>query len=148
MQDHDDLEKNELLGEILLRRKLVTAEQLKKALEVQQKEGGYIGETLVRLGYIDEKDVVAALIVQCNFPYIAVDKYEIERSILQLVPKETATKYLLVPLDRVGDVLSIVMVNPLDKAVRAELHRLTQYRIAPFIATRAEIEKAINRWYV
>src|SRR5436853_2058718 len=115
MQDHDDLEKNELLGEILLRRKLITAEQLKKSLEVQQKEGGYVGETLVKLGYIEEKDVVAALVVQCNFPYIAIDKYEIERSILQLIPKETVTKYILVPLDRVGDVLSVVMVNPLDK---------------------------------
>ncbi len=137
----------QLLGEILLERRLITKEQLAQALEVQKKESGYIGEILVKLGFLEELDVVTALVVQCNFPYIAINKYEVDPSILQLIPQDFARKNLVVPLDRVGDILSVVMVNPLDIAVRAEVERLTNYQVAPFIATRFELEKAIDHWY-
>lgn len=137
----------QLLGEILIERKLITEDQLAKALEVQRQEKGYVGEILVKLGFIEELDVVTALVVQCNFPYIAVSKYEIDKSIIELIPKDFARKNLVMPLDRVGEILSVVMNNPLDIAVRAEIHRLTNYKVAPFIATRLEIEKAIIHWY-
>ena len=166
----------QLLGEILIERKLITEDQLAQALEVQRKEKGYIGtsenpdspplsdesrrggqdmpasraylgEILVKLGFLEELDVVTALVVQCNFPYIAVDKYEIDKNIIELIPKDFAVRNLVIALDRVGDILSVVMNNPLDTAVRAEIQRLTNYRIAPFIATRLEIEKAVTHWY-
>ncbi len=137
----------QLLGEILVGRKLITEDQLARALEVQRQEKGYIGEILVKLGFLEELDVVAALVVQCNFPYIAVDKYEIDKSIIGLISKDFARESLVIPLDRVGDILSVVMNNPLDTALRAEIHRLTNYTVAPFIATRLEIEKAITHWY-
>lgn len=137
----------QLLGEILIERQLITSEQLAQALEVQQQEKGYIGEILVKLGLIEELDVVTALVVQCNFPYIAISKYEIDKSIVELIPKDFAKKNLVMPLDRVGEILSVVMNNPLDIAVRAEIQRLTNYKVAPFIATRLEIEKAVTHWY-
>ena len=147
--------KKQLLGDVLVKRRLITQEQLKYALEVQRaslkdpqkKSGGYLGEILIKLGFVEERDIVVALVVQCNFPYIAVDQYIIDQSILQLVPKEFAVEHLLVPLDRVGNILSVVMVNPLDIAVRAVLHRITKYIIASFIATRAQIENTLDRWY-
>ena len=145
--DNESLPKKQLLGEILLKRNIVTQRQLEQALELQTKEQGYIGEILVRLGFLEERDIVVALVVQCNFPYIAIDKYEIDRNILQLIPKETAQKYHVMALDRVGDVLSVVMADPLNVAVKAELQRLTNYRIAPFIATKIEIDQAIGRWF-
>ena len=73
------------LGKVLIKRKVITQEQLDQALEVQKREEGYIGEILVKLGYVDERDIVAALVVQSNLPYIAVDKYEIDKSIIQLI---------------------------------------------------------------
>ena len=60
-----------LLGEILIQRKRITREQLEAALQTQKKEGGYIGEILVRLGLLDERDIVVALVIQCGLPYIA-----------------------------------------------------------------------------
>ena len=137
----------ELLGEILTKRNTITLEQLNKALEVPKKENTYIGQILEKLGFLEERDVVVALVVQCNIPYIAIDKYEIDRGVLQLIPKDVALKYQVIPLDRVGDVLSVVMVDPMDVACKAELQRLTNYRITPFIATAAEIHKAIDHWY-
>ena len=135
------------LGEILVARGVVTPEQLAQALEVQKKEAGFIGEILVNLGYAEERDIVVALIVQCNFAYIAIDKYELDRSVISLIPEDVARKYHLIPLDRVGDVLSVVMSNPLDISVKAEIQRLTHCRVAPFIATKVEIQRALNRWF-
>lgn len=143
----DLITKKQLMGQILLKRNLITQEQLKAALEAQKKDGGVLGEILVRLGFVTEKDIVVALIVQCGFPYIAVNKYEIDSKVIQLIPEDTAKKYHIIPLDRVGDVLSVVMANPLDIAMIEELEKVTHCKIATFIATKAEIDEAINQRY-
>lgn len=142
-----DEQNKPLLGEILVARKIITEDQLKEALKVQKDEHDYIGEILIRLGFLEERDVVVALVVQCNLPYIAIDKYEIDQSVIQLIPEEVARNFQVVPLDRVGDVLSVVMANPLNKTIQDELQRMTNCKIAPFIATKIEIQKAIEQWY-
>lgn len=136
-----------LLGHILLQRQKITQDQLQQALAHQQGAENYIGEVLVNLGFVTEREIVVALIVQCNFPYIAIDHYEIREAIVQLIPREIAQKYSLIGLDRVGDILSVVMSDPLNKSVRMELKNLTRCLIAPFIATKTEIEKAIRLAY-
>ena|SRR3989338_548642 len=143
----DLITKKQLLGQILIKRGLITQEQLKEALEAQKSEGGFLGEVLVKLGHITEKDIVVALIVQCGFPYIAVNKYEIDANISGLIAKDVAMKHHIIPLDRVGDVLSVVMANPLDLSIIEELEKITNCKIATFIATKAEIDEAIGRWY-
>jgi type IV pilus assembly protein PilB len=137
----------ELLGEILVKRRLITEEQLNKALDAQKKEGCYLGQALIKLGFVEERDVVVALVVQCNLPYIAIDKYELDSAILQLVPEDFLRKHSIIPLDRVGDILSVVMADPLNLVLKKELERITNCQIASFIATRLEIERAINRWF-
>lgn len=143
----DLISKKQLLGQILIKRNLISQDQLKEALETQKREGGFLGEVLVRMGYITERDIVVALIVQCGFPYIAVNKYEIDFKIIQLIPEETARKYHVIALDRVGDVLSVVMANPLDSAMLEDLENITKCKIATFIATKAEIDEAITHRY-
>jgi hypothetical protein len=143
----DFISKKQLLGQILIKRGFITKEHLKDALELQKKDGGVLGEILVKLGYVTERDVVVALIVQCGFPYIAVNKYDIDPRIIELIPEDIARKYHIIPLDRVGDVLSVVMANPLDTAMIAEIEKLTKCRVASFIATKTEIDEAINKWY-
>ena len=136
-----------LIGEILVKRGLITPQQLTGALEVQKKETGFLGEILVKMGYLEERDIVVALVVQCSLPYIAINKYEIDPKILQLVPEKIAREYHVIPLDRVGDVLSVVMVNPLSSQMKSDLEKITGCKIATFIATKSEITEAISRWY-
>jgi type IV pilus assembly protein PilB len=147
MSNKQQSSEQRLLGKILLERGAITQNQLKHSLEVQGDGEGCIGEILVNLGYVEEYEVVAALVVQCHIPYIAIDKYEIDQSIVRLVPADMARKYHVVPLDRVNDILSLVMSDPLDTAAKAELQRVTKCRIAPFIAAQGEIARAIQRWY-
>ena len=140
-------ENRQLIGEILVKRNLITPKQLEEALKLQKQEKDFVGEILVRLGYLQENDIVVALMVQCGFPYIAVNKYKIDPEILKLIPEELALSMRLIPLDKVGDVLSIVMINPLTLAMKEQLEKITKCRIATFIATKTEIDEAIARWY-
>jgi len=136
-----------LLGEILIQRKLITREQLEGALAIQKQNGGIIGEILVNLGILDERDIVVALVIQCGLPYIAVNKYAIDPEILRLIPKEVASKEKIVALDRIGDILSVVMINPLSEEKKSYLETLTKCRVATFISTKTEILEAIARNY-
>lgn len=136
-----------LIGEILIKRKHITQEQLSQALEQQKKENLFVGEILVKFGYIDEKDIVVALIIQCGLPYIAINKYSINSEALKLVPKDIALKEKVIPLEKIGDVLSLVMMNPLSEEKKARIEALTKCKVATFIATKTEIEEAIDRHY-
>src|SRR5579863_1560833 len=136
-----------LLGEILIQRKRITHEQLEGALQAQKEKGGYIGEILVNMGLLDERDIVVALVIQCGLPYIAVNKYTIDPQILRLIPQEVAQKEKVIALDRIGEILSVVMVNPLSEDKKNYLETLTKCRIATFISTKAEIEEAIAHNY-
>jgi hypothetical protein len=136
-----------LLGEILIQRKKITREQLDNALQAQKEKGGFIGEILVNFGLLDERDIVVALVIQCGLPYIAVNKYAIDPQILRLIPKEVAQKEKVIALDRIGEILSVVMVNPLTEDNKGYLEKLTKCRIVTFISTKGEIEEAIVRNY-
>ncbi|MFC1594481.1 hypothetical protein ACFL38_04055 [Candidatus Omnitrophota bacterium] len=143
----DIISKKQLLGQILLSRGIITSEQLKDALGVQKKEGGVLGEILVKLGYLTERDVVVALIVQCGLPYIAINKYEVESDVISLIPESFAKEHHLIPLDKVGDVLSVVMANPLDNLTIDNIEKMSNCKVATFIATKTEIDEAIERCY-
>ena len=136
-----------LLGEILIQRKKITREQLDNALQAQKKKGGFLGEILVDLGLLDERDIVVALVIQCGLPYIAVNKYIIDPQIVHLIPKDVAQEEKVIALDRIGEILSVVMVNPLTEDKKNYLEKLTKCRIVTFISTKAEIEEAIARNY-
>ena len=136
-----------LLGEILIQRKKITREQLDAALGVQKEKGGFLGEIFVNMGLLDERDIVVALVVQCGLPYIAVNKYAIDSNIVRLIPKEVAQKERVIALDRIGEILSVVMMNPLTEEKKQYLESLTGCRVATFISTKAEIEEAIARNY-
>lgn len=136
-----------LLGEILLERKKITPQQLNIALQHQKQKGGFLGEILVELGILEERDIVVALVIQCGMPYIAVDKYYIHKETLGLIPEDIARRERIIALDRVGDVLSIVSTNPLSVEQLALVEQLTHCRVATFIATKTEIDLAIARNY-
>ena len=138
---------HEHIGGILIKRKLISPEQLEEALQLQEKEKVLLGEILVKQGFLEELDIVVALIVQCNLPYIAIGKYAINKEVLKLIPKEVAEEFHLIPLDRVGKVLSVVMADPLSKTIRAKIAQISHYRIATFIATKSEIDEAVALWY-
>jgi len=137
-----------LIGEILQERGYVSAENLRTAIEYQKTSPElYIGEILIRLGFLDEIDIVTALVLQCNLPYIAISKYKVDEEVIRLIPADVAWRNRVVPLDRIGSVLSVVMSSPVEEAFRDEMERLTGCTIAMFISTSSEISAALSRFY-
>ena len=138
-----------LIGEILVDRGAITAAQLQQALAAQKEDPShpYVGEVLLRLSYVTEIDIVTALVVQCNLPYIAVGRHCVDLEVARLIPAEVARRDRLVPLDRIGNILSVVMQDPLNDRMRGEIEALTGCRIAVFVSTRSEIDQALARLY-
>jgi len=138
-----------LIGEILIERRLVTMAQLDHALTVQKTspDGAYIGEVLISLGYVSEIDIVTALVLQCHLPYISVSQHQIDSQVKDLIPARVAWQHRLVPLDRIGNILTVVMLNPLNEQARQEVEALTKCQIAIFISTKSEIESVLKRLY-
>lgn len=135
------------LGQILVERGVITFEQLEKALAAQNKEGGLIGEVIVRLGFAKEDEIAHCLSLQFGFPYLPLENYEISKETVSLIPKNVATHYCLIALDRIGGTLTVSIANPLNIQAIEDLEDLTRCDIQIFVSTPSDIRKAIEKFY-
>ena len=81
------------IGDLLLKEKRITPEQLQEALNYQRQHGGKLGFNLVKLGYVKDEEITALLSKQYGVPSIALSQFEIDPTVIKLVPAETAQKY-------------------------------------------------------
>ncbi|MBI3088401.1 MAG: hypothetical protein HYY91_05930 [Candidatus Omnitrophica bacterium] len=135
------------IGDILLERGVITPKQLEGALQRQQERGGLLGQALIDLGHVTEEEVALALTAQYGFPYLPLDNYEIDRDVTQLVPEHVARQYCLIPIDRIGNALTVAMADPSNSQAIEDIEILTNCVIQTFVSTPSHIQKAINRCY-
>ncbi len=135
------------LGEILIEHGVLTESSLHHALEKQQKEGGLLGELLLKMGLVKEEDIVIALAQQFNIPYLPVQNCEINKKILNLVPIELVKKYLFIPIDKIKDVLTIIMADPTNEYAKQDIQKVTGMRLQVLVGTVTEITTALRRYY-
>ncbi len=138
---------NKQLGELLIERGIITPAQLEKALTVQKEKGGLIGELLVELEYAKEEDIAHALTAQYGFPYLPLANYEINPEIIGAVPGRVAKQYMLIPIDKIGNNLTIAMSNPLNIAAIEDIELLSNYNVQTFVSTSSDIKTAIAKYY-
>jgi type IV pilus assembly protein PilB len=135
------------LGQILIERGIISKEQLDKALEVQRKEGGLVGEVIVKLGFAKEEDIAHCLSLQYGFPYLPLENYEISKEVIKLVPKNVSSHYCLIPIDKIGNTLTVAMANPLNTQAIEDLEDITSCDIQIFVSTPSDIRKSIEKFY-
>ena len=135
------------LGELLLGRKMITQEQLQHALKVQANKGGLLGQILVSLGYTTEEAVAQALTAQYGLPYLPLKNYTIDPELLRLIPENVARQYCLVPVDHIGDTLTIAMADPLEPKILEDIEMLSRCSVQVFVSTGSEVMEAIQRCY-
>ena len=138
---------NKKLGELLVEKALVTQEQLDEALELQKDKGGLIGEILVELKYTTEDDIAKMLTAQYGFAYLPLSNYEIDQSLINLIPERVARQYCLIPIDKIGNNLTIAMSNPLNGQAVEDMETLTSCSVQTFVSTASDIKQAIERYY-
>ncbi len=135
------------IGELLLRERLITPEQLKKAIEEQKKSGGRLGFNLTKLGFIAEKDLTAFLSRQYGIPTIDLSSQEIDHEIVKLIPEDVAQKYQVIPISRTGSTLVVAMADPSNIFAIDDIKFLTGYNVEPLVASDAAIKSAIEKLY-
>ncbi len=138
---------NKQLGELLIERSIISQHQLEKALSVQKEKGGLIGELLVELGFAKEEDIAQALTAQYGFPYLPLSNYEINPNVINIIPGRVARQYLLVPIDRIGNNLTLAMSNPLNIQAVEDVELLSGCSVQTFVSTSSDIKKAIAKYY-
>lgn len=138
---------NKQLGELLIERGVIKGAQLAKALDVQKERGGLIGEVLVELGFASEEDIAQALTAQYGFPYLPLENYEINPEILGIIPGRVARQYMLLPIDKIGNNLTLVMSNPLNIQAIEDVEMLSGCSVQTFVSTSSDIKKAIGKYY-
>lgn len=135
------------IGELLVDAGLVDMNQLNEGLNLQQQRGTKIVETLIALGYLTAEAFVQFLAKQPGIASIDLSKYEIPRELISLIPRELAIKHELFPIDKLGKLLTVGMVCPLDTATVKQIETTTGLRVKPLLCAPNDIRAAIDRYY-
>ncbi len=140
-------QKNIRIGDLLINLGLITQEQLQTALKQQKSEGGKIGDILVKMGFLTETSLINTLTIQLGVPKIVPDFRLIDKSLLEGISEEFLVKHEVLPAFKEGDVLTVIMSNPLDGQTIRDLTNTFGCKIEPAIAPSGDIQNAIKQHY-
>src|SRR5579862_2303986 len=135
------------IGELLLKEKRITTDQLQQALNHQKANGGKLGYSLVKMGFIKDEEITALLSKQYGVPSINLAQFEVDPAVIKLVPAETAQKYQIVPLSRAGATLTIAMTDPTNVFAMDDIKFMTGYAVEPVVASEVGVSEAIQKYY-
>lgn len=135
------------LGEILVRENLLSAQQLREALDYQRNHGGRLGFNLVKMGMVSDDMITAVLSRQYGVPSVNLELFDIEPSVIRLIPQEVAQKYSVLPLSRVGASLTLAMVDPTNVFAMDDIKFMTGLNIEPVVVSEASVQDAISKYY-
>jgi type IV pilus assembly protein PilB len=135
------------LGELLVREKLISLQQLRKAQEEQKRTGSNLGYTLAKLGYIQDGEITNFLSAQYRLPAINLDEYEIDQEVIKLVGREVCEKHRIIPVSRSGSSLIVAMSDPTNLNAIDDIKFLTGYNVEPVVASETSIQAAVDRYY-
>jgi type IV pilus assembly protein PilB len=135
------------IGELLLKEKRITPEQLQQVLNYQKDNGGKLGVSLVKLGFVKDEEITALLSKQYGVPSINLAQFEIDPAVLKLIPSETAQKYQIVPLSRAGATLTIAMTDPTNVFAMDDIKFMTGYNVEPVVASETAVNDALQKYY-
>ncbi|MHB8154971.1 MAG: GspE/PulE/PilB domain-containing protein [Candidatus Omnitrophota bacterium] len=138
---------NKPLGDLLLDRGIINQSQLDQGLDLQRVKGGLIGEILVELGFVKEDDIAQALTAQYGFPYLPLGNYDVDLDITSIIPGRVARQYLLVPIDKIGNNLTLAMSNHLNIQAIEDVELLSGCSVQTFVSTSSDIKRAIEKYY-
>jgi type IV pilus assembly protein PilB len=135
------------LGELLVRKGLITAKQLDDALQEQKISGNKLGTSLVKLGFLSEKHLVSFLSKHYGVPAIDLGEVEIDPEAVRLIPADVVYKYQILPIKRIGSNLRMAMADPSNILAIDDIKFLTSCNVEVFVSTESAIKMAIDKYY-
>ena len=137
----------ERLIELLINNKAISKAQLDKALKIQKDKGGSLKNILVQSGFITEKDLMSVLSQGLGIPPISLSRFKIDSELIKLIPREVANKYQIIPVSKVGNMLTVAMADPLNIFAIDDMRTITKLDIGIIIAFQKEVQDAIDQYY-
>jgi type IV pilus assembly protein PilB len=133
------------LGEIFTHSGLVSNEHLEEILAQQAGTGKHLGELLVAGGYVTELDVAEAIATQFSLPYLSPAQYFVSGEMTGVIPIETMQKHLIVPIDKLGKILMVVIAGPVDNEVLEQIEADTKSTLQVYVGTLSDVTAAIEK---
>lgn len=140
-------ENDHRIVEILWERRIITREIWDRATEHEKKNGGTLVQFLLQYGFVNEKQLAQCVSAQFKIPYLPLGAYEISEEAIKTIPVDIAEKYWVMPVEKQGGTLMVVMINPLDTQAIKELEDITGLDIVPFVGIISEISTALRSYY-
>ncbi len=133
--------------DILVRKQILGPDQLEEARSVAQQSGAKLADTLVKLGYASNEQVMSAIAEHSGIQFIDLTEVTIPPAVVELVPESVARENVVLPLSQDGPMLKVIMSDPTDVATMEKLQFILNKQITPVLAPRDQIVEAINRHY-
>jgi type IV pilus assembly protein PilB len=135
------------LGQVLKEMELVHEGQIQEALAIQRKEGGVIGEILVKMGYVAREEILLALAAQMGMEVVDLDEIEIDPVVINKLPTSMAKSYNVIPIKFENGILTVAMSNPHDVNVRDDLRHSLHCEVQGAVASEEAVLRALEKYY-
>ena len=135
------------IGEILIANGLIERDILDEALAYQKSHGGNVTQYLIAHGHLKEEDLAKCISLQFGYPYLPLRAYDVPMNIVRMVPVSIVKKYWLIPVDKIQNIITLVMADPFDEEALNEVEKATGCKVQPFVGILSDILKAIEKYY-
>lgn len=136
------------IGDLLLKAALLTEDELSKAMEQFDKEGGFLGTYLVKLGFLGEEEIAGFLAEHFGVPLVSLFEYRIDDELVAQIPQNLATKHLVFPVEKKGEsTLRIAMLDPSNMVALNDIKFITGLDIEPAVCPESELRTAHEQFY-
>ena len=135
------------LGDVLVQQRLISQEQLQKALEAQRTTGKKLGRLLVEAGVLSEELLAGGLARQLRIPYVNLKTFPFRADVVKLLPESAARRYKALVLEDKGDTLLVALGDPLDLFAYDELSRILKRHLSIAAVAESSLPLALDRLY-
>jgi type IV pilus assembly protein PilB len=135
------------LGELLVREKLISLQQLRSAQDESRKGNTSLSFQLARMGFISDQEITDFLSQQYRVQSINLEEFDIEPDVIKLIPQETCEKHKVIPVSRSGSTLILAMSDPSNLHAIDDIKFLTGYNVEPVVSAEGAIQKAIEKYF-
>lgn len=140
-------QKNVPIGKLLLMQGLITVDQLEYALKMQKQKGKKLGDTLIELGYIKEKDLMRILSSRLKVDYVELDKFDIQKEAAQLLKQDYCTKHIVLPIEVTEKGVVVATTDPMNFFLADDIRMKTGKNVRFVMATQEDILKKIPDYF-
>jgi type IV pilus assembly protein PilB len=135
------------IGELMVKNGLITMDQLAKAVEEQKRHGGKLGTILVRMGILEERELLEFLSRQFRIRAVELNHAQIQPELIKLIPSNLAKKLMILPIKREGATLTVAMCDPAQLSALDDIKFMTGYNIEPVLVKESSLVEALKRYY-